>query len=141
MRPDARRLADHGHVEMGDEAAARRYALDGKAQETVGGGAAPLRIAGRKMGADVAFGERPENGVDQRMQHHVGIGMAGQGLAMRDAHAAEHDMIAVAEGMHVDAGADAQVAQRACKQRFGAGEILRSASASYCPPRRQIRRP
>ena len=77
MRADARRLAHDGDVEMGDAAAARAHALDREGEEAVGRGAAPLRIARRKMHADVAFGERAEDRVDQRMQRHVGVGMAG----------------------------------------------------------------
>ena len=38
-------------------------------------GALPSRIVRRKMLADVAVGERAEDGVDQRMQADVGIGM------------------------------------------------------------------
>ena len=36
------------------------------------------------------------------MQHHVGIGMTGEPLGMGDAHAAERDMVAGPEGMHVE---------------------------------------
>ena len=78
VRADARRLADHGDVEMGDASAARAHALDRKGEEPVGGGAAPLRIAGREVHADVAVGERAEDGVDQRVQHDIGVGMAGE---------------------------------------------------------------
>ena len=60
-------------------------ALDREGQKAVGGGAAPLRIAGRKMRADVAVGQRAENGVGQRMQRHVGVGMAGERCVVRDA--------------------------------------------------------
>ena len=41
-----------------------------------------MRIARRKMHADIAVGERAEDRVDQRMQRHVGVGMAGE-LARR----------------------------------------------------------
>ena len=80
VRADARRLADDVDVEMGDAAAACVDALDRESEEAVGGGAAPLRIARRKMHADVAVGERAEDGVGERMQHHVGVGMAGERL-------------------------------------------------------------
>ena len=43
---------------------------------------------------------------------------------MRDAHAAEHDVIAVAELVDVEAEAGAHVAERGELGRFGAGEIL-----------------
>ena len=56
-------------------AAARGHALDRVFQELVGGGALPFRVARRKMRADVAVGERAEDGVDQRMQADVAVGM------------------------------------------------------------------
>ena len=87
-------------------------ALDGECEEAVGRGAAPLRIAGRKMRADVAVGERAEDRVGERMQRDVGVGMAGERVRVRDAHAAERDMVAGAERVHVDAGAGAHVAER-----------------------------
>ena len=80
MRPDPRRLAHDGEIEMRDAAAARGDALDREGEEAVGRGAAPLRIAGRKMRADVAVGQRAEDGVGQRMQRDVGVGMADQRL-------------------------------------------------------------
>ena len=77
------------------------HALDREGEKTVGGSAAPLRIAGREMHPDIAVGERAENGVDQRMQRHIGVGMPGEALLMRNAHAAERDMVAGPEGVHV----------------------------------------
>ena len=124
MRADARRLADHGGVEMRDDAAAGAHALDREGEEAVRRGALPLRIARREMHADVAVGERAEDGVDQRMQHHIGVGMAGNATAVRDAHAAEPDVIAVGELMHVGAGARAHVAERGHRRGFGADEVL-----------------
>src|SRR3546814_9108132 len=53
MWADPRRLADDGHVDMVDAAAAlfdQRACMLRKAR---GGGAAPLRIAGREMVADI----------------------------------------------------------------------------------------
>ena len=70
-----------------------------------------MRIAGREMHADVAVGERAEDGVGQRVQDHIGVGMAGERLGVRDLDAAEGDVIARPEGMHVEAGADAHVAK------------------------------
>ena len=80
MRPDARGLAHDVDIDMGDAAAARGEALEREGDEPVGRGAAPLRIARRKMHADVAVGERAEDGVGQRVQDHVGVGMAGERL-------------------------------------------------------------
>ena len=83
VRADPRRLADDRDIEMRDASAARLHALDRKVEEAVRGGAAPLRIARRKVHADVAVGERAEDRVDQRMQHDVGVGMARDAARMR----------------------------------------------------------
>ena len=76
------------------------------------------------MLADVAVGERAEDRIDERMQRHVGVGMAGQPAVVRDLHAAEHDVIAVAEGVHVEAVAEPQVGEARDAPRLGPGEIL-----------------
>ena len=76
------------------------------------------------MHADVAVGKRAEDGVDERMQDDVGIGMARQSAPMRDAHAAEHDVIAVAELVDVEAEAGAHIAQGCKLGRFSAAEII-----------------
>ena len=60
----------------------------------------------------------------KRMQRDVGVGMTGQRVRVRNAHAAERDMIAGAEGMHVDAGAGAHVAERGEGGGLRAGKIL-----------------
>ena len=44
-------------------------------QKAVGGGAAPLRIAGREMHADIAVREGAEERVGQRVQDHVAVRM------------------------------------------------------------------
>ena len=100
-----------GDVEMRDHAAALGHALDREFEEAVRRRALPLRIARRKVLADVAVGERAEDGVDDGVQHHVGVGMSGQAAVMRDPHAAERDVIAGAEGVHVEADAGADVGQ------------------------------
>jgi hypothetical protein len=84
------------------------------------------------MHADIAVGERAEDGVDQGMQHHVGVGMARQSARMRDAHAAEHHVIAVAELVYVEAEARAHVAQGRELGRLGAGEIVVGSELHVC---------
>ena len=109
-----------------DAAAARLHALDREGEEAVGGRAAPLRIARRKMHADVAVGERAEDRVDQRMQRDVGIGMAGEPACMRDSarRRARHDRRRL-EGMHVVAVPVRMSPSAASRVALGAGEILR----------------
>src|ERR1700754_4218961 len=76
MLTDLRPLADQRHVEMGDASAARGDAIDRVFQKLMRGGALPLRIAGRKMRADIAIGQRAEDRIDQRMQADIAIGMS-----------------------------------------------------------------
>src|SRR5262249_46311526 len=110
VRTDARRLADDGDVEMRDASAARAHAFDREHQKTIGGSAAPMRIAGREVDPDIAVSERAEDGIDERVQNDVRIRMPGQSTRMGDAHTAEHHMIARVETMHVEAEPRAHVA-------------------------------
>src|SRR5437868_8497739 len=109
--PDLRALADHRDFEIGDPAAARGDAVDGIFQELVGRGALPLRIARRKVRTDIAVRQRAEDGVDQGMQADVAVGMGEKTFGMRHAYAAKHQMIAVAEGVHIVAGTGPDVAE------------------------------
>jgi len=61
---------------MRDTATARPQALDREGKEPIRGGAAPLRIARRKVHPDVAVRERPQYGIDQGMEDYVGVRMA-----------------------------------------------------------------
>ena len=93
-------------------------------EEVVGRGALPLRVAGRKVRADVAVRQRAENGVDQRMQADIAVGMGEKAACVRHADAADHQMIAVAEGVHVVAGAGPDVAEHGAEAGFLADEIF-----------------
>src|SRR4051794_2386438 len=110
-RSDLRSLADHRHVEMSDAAAARGHAIDGVFQKPMRGGALPSWIARRKMRTDIAIRQRAEDRVDQRVQADIAVGMRQKTFAVRHAHAADHHMIAVAERMHVVAGAGPYIAE------------------------------
>ena len=124
VRRDARRFAHDADVEMRDHAGAGAHAFAGEGEKAVRGDAAPLRVAGRKMLTDVALGERAEHRVDQRMQSDVGIRVAGDPARMRNAYAAEHDVIALDKGVHVEAVPGAHVGERRHAQGFGADEIV-----------------
>ncbi len=124
MRADLGTFADQGGVDMGDAAAARGDAFHGVAQEQVGRGAAPLRIARREMRADVAVGDGAEHGVGDRVQQHVGVRMADQPVIVRHLHAAEPDMVALAEGVDIKTLARADVRQIVEHSGFGAQKIL-----------------
>ncbi len=83
-----------------------------------------FRIARREVRADVAVGQRTEDGVDQCMQADIAVGMSRKALRMRHAHAADHDVVAFSKGMDVVARAGPDVAEQAGKARFLAHEIL-----------------
>ena len=71
--------------------------------------AAPAFVRGREVATDVAERECAEDGVAQRVDHHVAIAVCLDPARVRDPHAAEHHVVAVAEGVDVEALADAQV--------------------------------
>ena len=48
-----------------------------------------MRIARREMVADIAFADRAEQGVGERVEHDVGVAMAGQAAIVRDLDAAQ----------------------------------------------------
>ena len=68
-----------------------REQLDRMREEEVGGRAFPLRVGRREMLADVAEAGGAEQGVGDRMEHDVGIAVAGKAALVRDRDAAEHD--------------------------------------------------
>ena len=84
-----------------------RTQADRVGEEPVGGGAAPLRVARREMGADIAVGQGAEQRVRQGVQDHVAVRMGDDAAVMRNLDAAEPDMVAIAEGVHVEARAEA----------------------------------
>ena len=58
------------------------------------------------MLADVALGKRAVERVGKRVQADVSVGMAAERRRMRDAKAAQPDMIAGREGVNIEALAD-----------------------------------
>ena len=107
MRTDLGPLADHGDVGVADTPAALADQFVAAAQESTAVRIFPLGIAGREMLADVAQRQRTEHRVAQRMDHHVAVGMGYDTAVMRNADTAQHDVIAVAEGVDIEALADA----------------------------------
>ena len=91
------------------------------------GGAFPLRVRRREMRADIAGAAGGQQGVGQRVQPDIGIGMAGEALPMRDRDAAKRHVVARFEGMHVIAiaGADVRKCFQSGKPLIGHCEILR----------------
>ena len=61
----------------------------------------PLWIAWRKVLANISHRNRAEDRVGQGMQADICVGMADEAVCVGDLYAAEPDMIAFAEPMHV----------------------------------------
>jgi hypothetical protein len=124
-RADLRPLADQRHFKVGDAAAALADAPDRIIQEAVGRCTFPFRIARRKVRADIAVGQRAEQGIDQRVEPDIAVGMGNEAFVERHAYAADHHVVAVTQRVDVIAGAGADVAQGGGQPRLFAGKILR----------------
>ncbi len=124
MRADLRRFADQRHVDMGDAAAAGADPAGRVVEEDRRRRALPLRIARRKMPADVALAERAIDRVGDRMQRDVGVGMAGELLLVGDEHAREPNAAALGERVDVEALADSRFCRPRAEPRFGLGQVL-----------------
>src|SRR5262249_49354128 len=81
---------------------------DGVTQDRRRSDAADRWVAGREEEPDVAQRGRAEDGVRDRVQDGVAVGVAGERRHAGEAHAAEHQLAAVREAMDVVAVADAQ---------------------------------
>src|SRR5258708_2811051 len=132
QRPDFRSFANHSDLEICDPSAARGDAIDRVFQEAVRRRAPPLRIAGRKMRTDIAVRQRTEDGVDQRVQADVAVGMGEKATAVRHANTAKHQVIAVAEGVNVVAGSGSDIAEHGAEAGFLADEIFRCGQFHVC---------
>ena len=101
-----------------------RHEPGGVLEEDLRGRALPLRIGRREVRADVAFAERAVDRVGERVERRVGVGVAGQPWRVRDAHAAEPDVIAGLERMDVEARAGPRFHPLSSQQPLGPGEIV-----------------
>ncbi len=77
-------------------------------------------MARREVLADISLSDRAEDRVGERMEPGIGVGMADQPSVLRNANAAEHHMVTLAEAVGVIAGAGA-VFRRGFEQALGAG--------------------
>ena len=83
----------------------------GVAQELVGRGAPPLRVARRKMLADIAGADCAQQRVGQGVKTDIGVRMADKALVVCDPDAANHHMVARSESVRVETLADPHIAR------------------------------
>ena len=93
--------------------------------------------------ADVARAERAEHGIGQRVDEHVGVGVALEALVVRELDAAEKKFAALDEGMDVITNANAIHKNRLpclkSRQQQGEGASVRGVTAAR-PARLRVRR-
>src|SRR5699024_2918945 len=70
----------------------------------------PLRISGRKMEADIAEGGCAEEGVCDRVEQNIGVGVSGEPAVEGDGHSAEHHRAIGGEAMDIVPDAAAWIA-------------------------------
>src|SRR5262245_25016427 len=78
VRRYAWELTDNREIEMRNKATTCPHPIDRENKEPVGRRAAPLRIGWRKMRANIAVGERAEDGIGKCMERNVGIRVPGE---------------------------------------------------------------
>src|SRR3954451_7891107 len=118
MRPDFWTLANQCHVKMGNPPATRGDSIESVFEEFIRFGALPLRIARRKMRTDIAVGERAQDGIDQRVEADISIGVGEKAASVWHANAADHHVIAFAKGVNVVADAGSDIAKRCAETGF-----------------------
>jgi hypothetical protein len=102
MRGDARCLGEHGDVGVDEAVAGLAHHGGDGAQEQPAVGTPVARIGVREMTTDITLAERAEHSVAERVNHHIAVGVRDDTATVGNAHAAEHDMIAVAERVYVE---------------------------------------
>ena len=122
VRRHARRLRDDGGVDVDDLQLQRGELLRHVAQQLAAVDALELGIGVGKVLADVAEAGGAEQRVADRVQQHVGVGMAVEPFLMRDVDAADDELAPGDQRMHVEALADPHARRR--QDRLGDREVL-----------------
>ena len=126
MVADTGGFANDRDIEIRNTTTPRTYTLCCKGEKSIGRCAPPLCVAWREMHTNIALRNCAENGISERMQDDVGIGMPGEGSRVRNSNASECDVVARAESVHIHSGADAHIADRGRLQGLRTGKILGS---------------
>ena len=80
-----------------------RTRRSGVGQEHVRSCTLPARIRVREVLADVAVADGAQQGIGERMQPDIGVGVPFEAVGMRDLDAAQPDVVARREAMHIEA--------------------------------------
>ncbi len=126
-------FGEHGDVRIHQHQARRVHAGGHLAQEYAAVGTSVTRIGIGKVLADVAIAERAQDGIAKSMDHHVTVRMRHHALGISDFHAAQHDMIAFPEGVHIESLTNPHCRHRSAllrtlQDRLGHRQIFRPVS-------------
>ena len=122
MRSDLGRFAYNGTVDAVDHAAGTADQVRRVSKEPTAVGALQLRIARRKMLADIAKTRRAQQGVGNRVKYDVGIAVTCQSAVVRNGNAAHYEWAFARKGVNVEANSGARDKPR-LEHRFGARPI------------------
>ena len=109
VRRHLRRLRDDGGIDVADAPAALLQLLGDAAQQDAAVDAGKRRVGVREMAADVAQPRRAQQRVADRVQQHVGVGMAGEPALVGNVDAADDELAIFGKSVHVEAVADPEV--------------------------------
>ena len=73
MRTELRSFTDKGRIDVGNDTAARAHLRGGGGKENPRRRAAPLRIARRKVAADIAVGQGAKQRIGDRITQDIGV--------------------------------------------------------------------
>jgi hypothetical protein len=124
MGADLGPLADDRHIDSGDYTPSLANEIGGASKKLVGGGTTPARIARWEVHADIAGADGSKHRVGQGVEPDISIGMTGKARFVRDLDAANADLIAGCESVHVKALTDANLSLSCRDQPLGRGDIF-----------------
>ena len=108
MRRDPGTFGNHGRVDVFDPPAGIADALRRQAQQLAAVGITVTLIAVRKELTDVAEPGRAEDCVGDRVQQHIGVGVAEESALERDLDAADDQSTSRHQRMNVETLSDAK---------------------------------
>ncbi len=102
MRPNARRFADDGDIDMVDQAAGPRDEIARMNDKMVRRGATPLRITGWEMIANISQSCSTEQCICERVEGDIGVAMTRQSPVMRNANATKPKVLTGLEAVYIE---------------------------------------
>ena len=109
MRRQFRLLRYYGDIGIDELEPAPPHDTHDALHEFYAGNILVARVAVRKMDADIPFPHSTQQSIHERVQQHIGIGMAGQTSRRRNFDTAQKEFPPALEAMYIVTVADAQI--------------------------------